>query len=276
MNAQLGTDTQSYLELRAELDKLIRGDLLGPMHGPEEEVDESSVRGRYIVGLLAPKGQSVAAEELDDLAVSGAGDGQDGKSDSVVPQSASILPSSIGLTFAVAAQAQAIRVKVRWGRYRRTKSDFLETKEGKPKTVWKREPVEGVNTFALREGMLAPWSPDPENEQVYVRGVCRQRDEAWTVTLFLVNAQEQPKHNKDEAWLFQPEVTVSAPSPPSPPLTPPNSKGGIPRPNPPLTPPNSKGGLFFSPPLVLGEGLGVGAGRRDDSPPLLLEEGLGA
>lgn len=211
MKTQVGTDVPSYLDLRAKLDELIRGDLLGPMEGAEEEVDEGSVRGRYIVGVLAPKGQSVAAEELDELAVSGAGDGQDGKNDSVVPQSASILPSSIGLSFTVTAETQAIRVKVRWGRYRRTKSDFLQTKKGNPKSVWKREPVEGVHTFTLREGMLSPWSPDAENEQVYVRGVCRKRDEAWTVTLFLVNAQEQPKHNKDEAWIFQPELIVTAP-----------------------------------------------------------------
>ena len=31
------------------------------------------------------------------------------------------------------------------------------------------------------------------------------------VTLFLVNAQEEPEENKDSAWLFQPEITVEAP-----------------------------------------------------------------
>lgn len=31
------------------------------------------------------------------------------------------------------------------------------------------------------------------------------------MTLFLVNAQKEPAINKDEAWLFQPELTVQAP-----------------------------------------------------------------
>lgn len=44
-----------------------------------------------------------------------------------------------------------------------------------------------------------------------VRGVCRRRDAAWTVTLFLLNEQKEPALNKDEVWLFQPELTVQAP-----------------------------------------------------------------
>ena len=45
------------LELRAELEAMVRRDLLGPAGGPEEEVDERAVRGRYILGLLARRGQ---------------------------------------------------------------------------------------------------------------------------------------------------------------------------------------------------------------------------
>jgi hypothetical protein len=62
---------------------------------------------------------------------------------------------------------------------------------------------------------LAPgeirWRLEAENPQVYVRGRCRRRDNAWTITLFLVNAQEEPEINKDSAWLFQPEIVVRAP-----------------------------------------------------------------
>ena len=48
-------------------------DLLGPAGGEEEIVDEPYVRDRYILGLLAPKGQSVIPEEQEDLAVDGGG-----------------------------------------------------------------------------------------------------------------------------------------------------------------------------------------------------------
>jgi hypothetical protein len=48
----------SPMQFRAELEEMIRHDLLGPAGGPYEEVAERSVRGRYIVGLLAPAGRA--------------------------------------------------------------------------------------------------------------------------------------------------------------------------------------------------------------------------
>lgn len=53
----------SAIELRAELEKMVRRDLLGPAGGPEEELAETNVRGRYILGLLAPRGQSLLPDE---------------------------------------------------------------------------------------------------------------------------------------------------------------------------------------------------------------------
>lgn len=47
--------TPTPLQLRDELDKLVRQDLLGPAGGEQEEIVEPNVRGRYIVGLLAPR-----------------------------------------------------------------------------------------------------------------------------------------------------------------------------------------------------------------------------
>jgi hypothetical protein len=202
----------SPLQLRAELDQLVRQDLLGPAGGPEEEIEEPNVRGRYIVGLLAPKGQTVIPDEEEPLAVDGADESQDGKADTAVAQTASMLPSSIGLTFSVDPDVTAIRVAARWGRYQRARSESLPPDDkGNPPLVWKRQPIEGVTEMSLQNGELKPWSPDPDNGEVYVRGLCRQRDGAWTVTLFLVNAQSEPEQNKDAAWLFQPELIVSAP-----------------------------------------------------------------
>jgi len=87
----LETQIPSPLQLRTELEEMVRRDLLGPAGGPHEEVDERNVRGRYIVGLLAPRGQSI-------LPVGGSADDQDGKTDTAILQTASMLPSSIGLT----------------------------------------------------------------------------------------------------------------------------------------------------------------------------------
>src|SRR5262249_59877071 len=46
---------------------------------------------------------------------------------------------------------------------------------------------------------------------VYVQCVIRRRDDHWSVTVFLVNGQEEPKKLRDQAWLFQPELIVECP-----------------------------------------------------------------
>jgi hypothetical protein len=201
------------MELRAELEEMVRRDLLGPAGGPHEEVDERNVRGRYIVGLLAPRGQSILPDEQDDLAVGGSDDDyQDGKTEIAIPQTVSMLPSSIGLTFTLDGVADSIQITARWGRYHRTRSETLLNRKGEPKLVWKREPVEGTSdAIPLKAGIIGPWFPNPDNQEVYVRGLCRWRDEVWTVTLFLVNAQQEPPRGKDAAWIFQPELIVRAP-----------------------------------------------------------------
>ncbi len=71
------------LKLRAKLDKLVRQNLLSPTGSEREELEERNVRGRYILGLLAPKGQSILPDD-DELAVDGADDNQDGKAATAV------------------------------------------------------------------------------------------------------------------------------------------------------------------------------------------------
>ncbi len=90
--------------------QLVAQDLLGPAGGAYEEIKERNVRGRYILGLLAPQGQAFVPDEQDDAAAGGSGDVQDSKSDAVVPQMASMLSSSLGLTFTVAGSALVIEI----------------------------------------------------------------------------------------------------------------------------------------------------------------------
>src|SRR6266481_5861844 len=45
------------VELRALLEAMVVGDLLGPAGGPDEELTERNVRDRYLVGVLAPRPQ---------------------------------------------------------------------------------------------------------------------------------------------------------------------------------------------------------------------------
>ncbi|MFQ5419352.1 MAG: hypothetical protein ACE5EY_03205 [Anaerolineae bacterium] len=71
MTDKLAQAIPTPLELRTKLEEMVRADLLGPAGGPEEVIDERNVRDRYIVGRLAPRGQSILPDEQDDLAVGG-------------------------------------------------------------------------------------------------------------------------------------------------------------------------------------------------------------
>ncbi len=47
---------------------MVTQDLLGPAEGDYEEIEERNVRGRHILGLLVPKGQTFVPDEQDDAA----------------------------------------------------------------------------------------------------------------------------------------------------------------------------------------------------------------
>ncbi len=205
-------DTPSPLQLRAELEDMALKDLLGPAGGPDEIVEEANVRGRYIVGLLAPKGQTLLPDDDDDDLAEGGRDTEDGKPVSAAPKSATMLPSSIGLTFSVASAATAIQLTVRYGHYQRVTVD----RNGEAKRVWQRAPIEGTSAaIPLKPGRIKPWAVSAEYPDVYVQGLVRKRateGSDWSLTLFLINGQEEPKQNKDSAWVFQPELSVAAPT----------------------------------------------------------------
>ena len=54
MSQITGSTTPSPHRLRAELEAMVLGDLLGPAGGQDEELTERTVRDRYLVGVLAP------------------------------------------------------------------------------------------------------------------------------------------------------------------------------------------------------------------------------
>ena len=75
----------SPTKIRDELERMVLKDLLGPVGGPEEEIDEPSVRDRYLVGMLAPKRQELSPEEFDELPQGGSGPAEDGTAESTSP-----------------------------------------------------------------------------------------------------------------------------------------------------------------------------------------------
>jgi len=201
----------SPTKIRDELEQIVLNDLLGPVGGPEEEIDEPSVRDRYLVGMLAPRRQELSPEEFDELSQGGTGTVEEGTTEYTAPQARTLFPSSFGLTFCVDLEAKALQLIARWGHYSRQRSETLTTPGGDKKLVWKRSPRAGTSEpVPLQDGKVT-WMPDEDFPTVQVQGIIRKRDHFWSVTLFLVNGQEEPKKLRDMAWLFQPELIVQSP-----------------------------------------------------------------
>lgn len=201
----------SPLEIRRELEDMVLSDLLGPVGGEREEIDEQSVRDRYLIGMLAPRRQELSPEEFDDLPQGGSGSIEDGSTDLGATATKTMFPSSFGMTFSVCSTADTIRLGAHWGHYYRERSATLKAATGEPKLVWKRAPRGGVSEPIRLEAGRLLWTPDPDFPEVQVQGLVRKLDSRWSITLFLVNGQEEPKKRRDSAWLFQPEMRVEAP-----------------------------------------------------------------
>ena len=216
----------SLNQIRNELEQAIFNDLLGPAGGEEEEIDEARVSDRYLVGLLAPQNRKVRPDELeesqeqmDDLAVSGQGTTEDGTTETnIVPPADKMFPSSLGMTFCVSATTKALQVSASWGQYKRVDSEVTFKEDGTtPKTVWKRQPIKGTSPpIVLKPGAIPPWTIHPDYPKVFVSGQIRKQGEDWIVTLFLVNAQQEPERLVDRAWLFQPQISVQSAEPNNP------------------------------------------------------------
>jgi hypothetical protein len=224
-------------KIRDELEKAVLADLLGPAGGEEEEVDEDSVSDRYLVGLLAPQQRRISAETvnksvvadevqdelfrevdyqqpelLDELAVVGKGTVEEGTTEVSVPPAETMFPSSFGMTFCVSGAAKVLQINAGWGQYKRTKSETITKKDDTPKMVWKRQQILGNSPpIPLIEGEIPKWTVHSEYPQVQVQGKIRQQSNGdWIVSLFLINGQKEPAKLRDEAWLFQPELSVQS------------------------------------------------------------------
>lgn len=205
---------------------------------PREEVPGG------IEGLEGPLATEESDEEPDDLETSGRrhdpGEEFQSASGYVDPEAdaadeieaatnQSLVPSSVGFTFCVDGDVERIEVEVRWGKYSRiydhgktkTVNRKLRDDDGRvtgteaaevPVKVWERTPCGGISTIDLKEGPIAHHAPDADQPDVRLQGTVRKKSATGdrSITLFLVNAQEEPGENKDSAWVFQPEIFVRA------------------------------------------------------------------
>lgn len=225
---------QDQAYIRELLQLAVMDDLLGPAGGPYERIVDMGVRDRYLVGKLAPReaaerGQEFrvdpqdAEDEASQLIVkaqqgkvvspSAHGVGEPDAAEEIDASSnQSLVPSSFGLTFCVDGEVKQIEIEASWGSYLRVASDDHEhfKSNGQKAKVWQRLPCGGKIILQLTEGVIAHQAPDKEYPEVRIQGSVRAQNNNGDrlVTLFLVNAQEEPETNRDTAWVFQPELVV--------------------------------------------------------------------
>lgn len=199
-------------DLRGELEQLVVGDLLGPAEGEHERLDARQfrrMRDRYLLGRLAPRHtQGLDPERNDDEGVDGDDGVEDASGERDGARGATMFPSAFGLSFVVDASTESVIVTASWGHYEKQGEPAEEAGEESSRW-WQRIPMSASREVRLDEGDLVPFAPVDDAPEVFVRGRVMRIGDHRVVDLFLVNDQEQPERNRDEAWLFQAKLAVS-------------------------------------------------------------------
>ena len=214
-------------DARHRITEALRRELMGPSE-PEETLAEFPTT-RYVAARLAPArdgddddGAAIDPLENDSLGA-GTDDDEGGSSESQPPLIIGFHPSSFGLSFLVDENARTLRADVEWGDYKREKDE----EEGG--MLWRRYPrscvVEGISVMSIGALAQMPLSPSlapagvtisgVDDPEVTLEGVVHEIDGERAVSLFLVNRRTKGKitdRSKDERWLLQPKITVSAPN----------------------------------------------------------------
>lgn len=227
--AAAGID-KSPQEVRDDLVRALRLDLVGP--GPDDDLAEEQLPGRYrpanwyLTGFLipsnAPTEQRADPDADDDLETTPEFFGL--PEESLEERKAAkkeYFPSSLGISFLAGPETRALTVEVRWGDYH---SFTPEAPDGQPQTVWQRQPQRRTLEWALNgadgahRSQAIPDSGGLELHLVERKITAAELEEhlpagTRSISVFLVNNRQPNQPAPDEAFVFQPELVVTADRP---------------------------------------------------------------
>jgi len=216
------------LGVRARLVEALRLDLVGPWagHALAEERLQGWVRPSnwYLTGFLIPSGtppeMSSDADEDEDMGgeiPTSAGLAEESNEERKAAKKG-FFPSSMGISFLVPRETRLLTVSVRWGDYGQTE---LEDPNGKPVSVWQRQPREATVsvTFTGATDPVVHNVPESSGLQLHVVERLISAEDldgqlpqgTRSVSLFLVNHRSPvaPEQGEpDLAYVFQPELQV--------------------------------------------------------------------
>ncbi|MFO1419611.1 MAG: DISARM system helicase DrmA [Candidatus Competibacteraceae bacterium] len=238
-------------DVRNRLIDALRTDLVGPAL-PDELLDQAPTRW-YLTGFLAPLNAShdqrgdPDANDQADLLESASPAAEDNASPDRPTARNSLFPASLGLSVLVGADTRELTVQLDWGDYVRSTPTLTLLHQGGGDQVpsplagegegggandpaateqWQRQPRRPDPIF-LRlpaSGHLSrqskPVSTDPRLKLAYsIRAVPARADGrlppgARVVSIFLSNERgDAPADRRDEHYVFQPQITVTSPTP---------------------------------------------------------------
>ena len=218
-------DEPKFLEVEGEnvrerLLNALRIDLLGPESA--DEVLSQSPATRYLIGMLAPHGTTLTPSE-DEQAEGVEEESEQSEGQTRISQS--LVPSSIGISFVVGGDRDAVRATATWGEYHseeRVDAEEVEATESgnidpnadpeeTAKTTrkeydWVRTPFEVSVVVPLDQPTGEKSISDGASVEWLVEPTAGRR----IVSLFLVNSRSAPAGRRppDETWLYQPQIRV--------------------------------------------------------------------
>ena len=199
--------TQRQGHDRADLELMLRRELLGPSDGESEELSaRERPTLRYLLGRLAPAGTTIPADEDEGTADATDADDEDADTGYASPIAMSMNPSSIGLSFVTEPTIARLEITMRWARYHPEERE-AEGADGKTRKerFYRRQPSERKIPLSLNGSHEAVEVEAGVSAEFLIRSYTDGRS---AVSVFLVNRIESNDSARpdDDEWLFQPEI----------------------------------------------------------------------
>ena len=190
-------------DLRETLRRNLERELMGPIHGEEEEI-EPLPANRYIVGVLYPSNTQFDPEQDDGSNIEVDDDAE--AVDNPIHRISMVdrlRPSSMGLSFVIEGGVNKINVNAKWAVYTQEVEKGPFKREGKERDVTIQVASEGPNRYKIDEdyAFYLVWRTYGYEENRKIIG------------LFLVNEERKSddKATLNTRCLFTPKIKVEVP-----------------------------------------------------------------
>jgi hypothetical protein len=185
---------------RDKLLAALRQELLGP--SAPDEVLRQPPGTRYLVGMLAPRGTEI--DPVEDESFAG-DESEEGAEQEAIRVSASLDPSSIGISCVVDDTVEEIEIRASWGTYEKIEK---ATNEGGVEQLWQRTDVS--RTISIPTKPIDDSESKSLGDDVSIEWMSQRLDDSLVISTFLLNTRAAPagKRPPDELWLYQPKLAL--------------------------------------------------------------------